>query len=112
MNPIAQSAIGSILRYGLMILATYLVKHGIWSESAAEGYVEAAVVALLALAWSWWKIHGNRIKILTALTMPQGSTEDDLKVQVATGSVPSVMTPTNQVPLSGASSVGQTNKTN
>ena len=99
MNPILQAALGSILRYGLMILATFLVKHGVWTASAAERYVEAAVVALLALGWSWWKIHGNRIKVLTALTMPQGSTENDLKEQVKTGEVPSVMTPTNAVPM-------------
>jgi hypothetical protein len=98
-NPILSSALGSILRYGLMILATFLVKKGIWTESAAEGYVEAAVVALLALGWSYWKIHANRIKLLTALTMPEGSTENDVKAVIASGeSTPSVLTPANTTP--------------
>ena len=100
MNPILQSAIGSILRYLLMILATYLVKHGIWTASAAEGYVEAAVVALLALGWSWWKIHDNRVKLLTALSLPVGATENELKAHIASGApVPSVLTPPNSVPI-------------
>jgi len=93
-----QAAIGSILRYGLMILATYLVRHGIWSQNAAEGYVEAAVTALLALGWSWWKIHGNRVKLLVAL-MPGPKTEDEVNEHIAAGlPVPSVLTPSNTVP--------------
>lgn len=99
MNPLIQSALGSILRYLLMIAATYLVKHGIWTASAAEGYVEAAAVALLALGWSWWKIHRNQIKLLTALSLPQGSTENDVKAAVASGAAPSVLTPTNVAPV-------------
>ena len=99
MNPLIQSALGSILRYLLMIAATYLVKHGIWTASAAEGYVEAAVLALLALGWSWWKIHRNQIKLLTALSMPQGSTENDVKAAVASGAAPSVLTPADVVPV-------------
>ena len=100
MNPMLQAALGSILRYLLMIAATYLVKHGIWTASAAEGYVEAAVVALLALGWSWWKIHGNRIKLLTALALPPGATENDLNTHIAGGgAVPSILTPPDTVPV-------------
>jgi hypothetical protein len=103
-----QSAIGSLLRYGLMILATYLVKHGVWTQSAAEGYVEAAVTALLALGWSWWKIHANRIKLLVAL-MPGAKTEDEVIAHIAAGlPVPSVLTPSNTVPGVPISSGQQT----
>lgn len=98
MNPLLQSAIGSVLRYCLMLLVPWFVKHGIWTESASERYVEAAVAFLLAIGWSWWKIHSQRIKILTALTMPLGSTENDLKDKVAAGITPSVLTPVNQPP--------------
>jgi len=82
-----------------MIAATYLVNHGIWTASAAEGYVEAAAMALLALGWSWWKIHSNQIKILTALTMKPGSTQSDLNKQVSAGATPSVLTPTTAAPI-------------
>lgn len=101
MSPILTSALGSILRYALMLLVPYFVKHGIWTQSAAEGYVEAAVAGLLALGWSWWKIHGNRVKLLTALAMPDGATENDLNAHIASGSTaPSVLTPPNTVPVS------------
>jgi hypothetical protein len=90
-----------------MILATYLVKHGIWTASAAEGYVEAAVVALLAIGWSWWKIHANRIKFLTAL-LPGMTTENDVKSHIWNGeATPSVLTPPNEAPVQPAD-----NKTN
>jgi len=100
MNPILTSALGSILRYCLMLLVPYFVKHGIWTESAAEGYVEAAVAGLLALGWSWWKIHGNRVKLLTALALPPGVTENDLNRHIAGGgAVPSISTPPDTVPV-------------
>jgi hypothetical protein len=99
MNPILQEAVGSILRYGLMILATVLVKHGIWTASAAEGYVEAAVSALLALAWSYRKIISARVKLLTALMMPVGATENDVNAKIKSGAAtPTVLTPANTVP--------------
>jgi hypothetical protein len=98
MNPILASFIGSLLRYALMLLVPYFVKHGIFTESVAEGYVEAAVAGLLALGWSWWKIHGNRVKLLTALSLPQGSTENDVKAAVASGAAPSVLTPPDTAP--------------
>jgi hypothetical protein len=98
MNPILYAALGSILRYLLMIAATYLGRKGIWTDAAAERYAEAATAALLAIGLSWWKIHGQRVKVVTALAMPQGSTESDLNAQVATKATPSVLTPVNTPP--------------
>ena len=64
-------------------------------------HVEAAVAGLLALGWSWWKIHGNRVKLLTALALPDGATENDLNAHMASGATaPSVLTPPNTVPVS------------
>ena len=101
MNPMLQSFLASLLRYALMLLVPYFVKHGIFTESVAEKYVEAAVAGLLALGWSWWKIHGNRVKLLTALALPDGATENDLNAHMASGATaPSVLTPPNVVPVS------------
>lgn len=99
MNPMLQSFLASLLRYALMLLVPWFVKHGIFTQGVAERYVEAATVGLLALGWSWWKIHRNQIKLLTALSLPQGSTENDVKAAVASGAAPSVLTPTNVVPV-------------
>jgi hypothetical protein len=99
MNPILQAAVGSILRYALMVLAAFLVKKGIWSDSAAEGYVEAGVIALLALGWSLWKNYQSRSHLMVALTLPVGSTENDVKAKIASGdAIPTVNTPPNTPP--------------
>lgn len=100
MNPILQSALGSILRWLLALLAGYLVKAGIWTNSNAQAYVAAGTLALLALGWSLWQKYHSRIKFLTALTMPVGATENDVKAQVATGqALPAVNTPADTIPV-------------
>ena len=101
MNPILQEALGSLLRWTLMLGAAYIVKKGIWTEGDATKYVEAGVVALLTLGWSLWEKYKSRIKLLTALTMPIGSTENDLKAAVSTGiDIPALSTPTDVIPAS------------
>lgn len=98
MNPILQSAIGSILRWALMIGAAFLVRHGIWTTSESGGYVEAGVAALLALGWSLWQQYKSRVKFLTAL-MPGPRTEAEVIAHIASGATtPSILTPTNTVP--------------
>lgn len=94
MNPILTSALGSIIRYGLMIAAAFLVKKGIWTQSAMEGYVEAAVVGILTFSWTVWNHYKNRIKFLTALSMPAGSSEASVVAKLDSG-----VKPTNVVPL-------------
>jgi len=96
---ILQSAIGSILRWALLYGGVpFLVKHGIWTESDADKYVEGTVVALLTLGWSLWNQYKGRVKFLTAL-MPGPRTEDDVLQHIASGATtPSILTPTNTVP--------------
>lgn len=99
MNPILQSALGSILRWALAIAAGYLVKAGIWDANDAETYVATAALALLALGWSWWQKYHDRIKLLTALTMKPGATENDVIAHIASGApTPTVSTPPNTIP--------------
>lgn len=98
MNPLIQSAVGSILRAGLMVLATWLTQHGIWSESDAAKYVDGIVVALLSLGWSYRKIIANRVLFLTAL-MPGPKTEAEVIAHIESGNAtPSILTPPNTVP--------------
>lgn len=98
MNPIVQAALGSILRWVLAIWAGYLVKAGIWTGSEADTYIATAVLALLALGWSVWNKYKSRVTLLTALMLPQGSTENDAKARVALGATPSILTPPNTAP--------------
>lgn len=99
MNPILQSALGSIIRYFLIIVAAFLVKKGIWTQSAMEGYVEAAVVGILTLLWMIWTHYKNRIKFLTAL-MPGPKTEAEVDNHISSGAAtPDVSTPKNTIPV-------------
>lgn len=98
MNPIVQSQLASLLRSLMWVGATLLVKKGLLTGTQAEGICEALATAAVALAWSYWKNHTNRVKVLTALTMPVGSTENDLKEKVASGATPAILTPVNQPP--------------
>jgi hypothetical protein len=98
MNPLLQQAIGSVLRCLLAIGAGWLVKHGVWESTDAKHYVGAASMALLAIGWSLWQKYHSRVKVLTALAMPQGSTENELNTQIITKETPPISTPVNTPP--------------
>ncbi len=98
MSPLVQAALGSILRWALAIGAGYLVRVGIWTSSEAQTYVTAGALAILALGFSFWVKYKDRVKILTALTMPADSTENDLKAKVSIAVTPSVLTPPDTAP--------------
>jgi hypothetical protein len=102
MNPILQSALGSLIRWALMLLVPVLIKYGIWSDSDASKYVDAAVIAVLTLLWSFYQKYKSRVKFLTAL-MPVAvggpQTEAEVDSHIARGApTPSLTTPVNTVP--------------
>ena len=99
MNPLLQSALTSALRWALAGLAGYMVTHGIFTDDQAGKLIEAAVPAAIALGWSLWEKSNARKKVLTALMMPSGSTEDDLKAHIASGAAtPTIFTPPSTPP--------------
>jgi hypothetical protein len=99
MNPLLFSALGAILRWVLAFGAGFFVERGIWSSEDAATYVAASAVALLALGWSLWSKYRGRVKLLTALAMPMGTTEATVKEHIAAGlPTPSVATPATVVP--------------
>lgn len=82
MNPLLVEAIGSILRAILNVGAGWLVAHGIWASSDAEKYVGAAALMLVSLGWSLWQHSGMRKKLVTAMAMPAGITEQQVQAVV------------------------------
>lgn len=82
MNPLLVEALGSVLRAALNIGAGWLVAHGIWASSDAEKYVGAAAIALITLGWSIWQKYGMRTKLVTAMAMPSGVSENQVKAVV------------------------------
>lgn len=97
MNPMAVEAIGAIVRAGLMVLAGYIVKAGIWNAGQAEVYVGAASLGLITLGWSLWQKYRSRLKLLTALTQQPGTTEAVLEMKMAAGVTPTVLVSTPKV---------------
>lgn len=90
MSPLVVEALGSIVRAGLQILAGYLVTAGIWQAEAAEKYVGAAALALISLGWSLWQKYSMRTKLVTALAMPSGASENQAKALIDN---PNIVTP-------------------
>ena len=99
MNPLLQEALGSVIRWLLMILAGYIVHAGIWTANAAEVYVAAATVAVLALLWSLWQKYRSRLKLVVALSSSVPQTENAVKLTIANTPSPSVTTASNIVPV-------------
>ena len=99
MNTLIQQALGAIIRWFLAWLSGYLVTAGIWKGEDAEKYVAAATLGILALGWSLWQKYKSRSKFLTALMLPPGSTENDVKAHIASGAAtPTVTTPSDTSP--------------
>ncbi len=90
MNPLAVEAIGSVMRAGLNIAAGILVTHGIWTQGDAEKYVGALVLALISLGWSLWQKFGMRSKLVTAMAMKAGVSENQVQAAI---DHPNVVTP-------------------
>lgn len=98
MNPLAQVALGSVLRWALAIGAGYLVQAKIWTDSEAATYVTAAALAILSLGWSMWQKYTSRRKLVVALTLPP-TTEQVVELTIASGvALPAVTTPKDRVP--------------
>lgn len=103
MNPLLQAALGSLLRWLFAIAAGFFVEHGIWTQGEASSYVAGAALAVLSLLWSLWAKYHSRIKFLTALEVPAGSSEADVKATIAAGQgasvLPPLSVPTSKLPL-------------
>jgi hypothetical protein len=112
LNPWYVSALQSLLRAGLMILATWLVEHGVFSAAEAQGYATQAapvlagvVVAGGTMAWGVYNSHHQRAKLVTATGLGRATTEDEITDLVKVGLGADVKTPTNVIPETGMSSL-------
>ena len=83
-------AIGSIFRFLLAFLAGYLVRHGVWTQGAADAYVSAAATALamaaISLGWSLWQKYTKNVEVATALSLPAGSSQAQLDTKMKSNS--------------------------
>jgi hypothetical protein len=98
LTPMQQAAIGSFLRWALMFVAAWFVKHGIWSPGDASSYVAAGAISLTSLGWSQWQKYQAQIRQVVTQRMAQ-VTLNQVNAQMATGVVPSVTTLAHVVPV-------------
>lgn len=98
MNPLLQAALGSLIRFALGGVFSYLVTKGIWTEAEAANYLSAAVVALVALGWAIWSHYKDRLKLVTALATPHAASEHLIERMVADGQAPPTTLPKNTTP--------------
>lgn len=102
LSPVAQDFWGSIIRHLLTGLAGVLVAHGYVTQQGASLYVEELIgVAIYGAgqAWSSRAVIWNRVKMLTALWAPRGTTEQQVINHIAEGGqTPAVSTPPTTAP--------------
>lgn len=85
MNPLFQSILMSFFRWGLTLVAGWLVEHQVWAKDEAGGYVSGLALALVTLCWAIWARYRSRVKFLTALEAPAGATEAHVIEKIAEG---------------------------
>lgn len=92
LNPLVVNIIGTWVRAGLLILSTWLIQHHIVTAQQGEQlatalYAQAlnALPGLAAIGLSIWQKYRSRLKIVTALTMPVGATEQQVEQKIASG---------------------------
>jgi hypothetical protein len=71
MSLLFRSLVGSVIRSALLTVSGYLVR----KEAT---YIEAGVLATLAVAWSLYQKYQAHQAILTALDLPAGASLDTL----------------------------------
>lgn len=73
---------GSVTRFALAGIVGWLVNKGVIEGSLGEELLIAAAIGIPTLLWSLWQKYKDRLKFVTALTLPANSTEDDVKAVI------------------------------
>lgn len=102
MTPTAELFWSSVIRHLFAAVAGVLVTHGYVTQVGANAYVEELIGVVLYAAGQLWAnraAYTQRVKMLTALWMPHGTTEACVDEHIAKGlPTPALSTPPNTVP--------------
>lgn len=104
MNPLTRERVEALVRWGVTLLVGYLVHRGVIDQDSSLTLTALAVAALGPLAWSFSQKSTARLKLLTALTAPPGTTEADVERHIdltPKSELPSVTTPKDMAPPIG-----------
>lgn len=98
MNPMIRDYVVTLIRTLLLAGAGALVKSGLAEEGSFDELATGLATAIVTIGWALWSKYKARKHLVTALTLPQGSTENDVKAAIKSGVTPTVTTPSNTVP--------------
>lgn len=85
MNELFARFFGALTRFLLAGIAGWFVKKGIIDDNLSTDLLAAAVIGIPTLIWSLYQKYKDRVKFLTALQLPVGSTESDVEAVVDNG---------------------------
>ena len=85
MNPLIVTMLGAVLRMGLLGLFATLIEKGIWTEGQVETLAVGLAGFLATAIWALWNHYKTRLKFLTALDMPPGTTEAKVNATLKAG---------------------------
>ena len=74
MNPYVLSLVGSVLRWLLTVVATWLVAAGIITPESQTQWVAGLVAVLIPLIWGIYQKFFAKQLLDAALTLPAGAT--------------------------------------
>lgn len=86
MRDFSKFVLKAFLRKGLTALGAFLLTHGVLTDSEAGGFVgqyleEVTGAALLGASSAWTLVYQKYVKdkVVTALSLPEGSSTETLK---------------------------------
>jgi hypothetical protein len=90
-NPLFRDILESLLRKGLTTVAASLVTWGVLTNEQATGVISGVVVFGVSIAWSVYQRYKDRLRFLTAIEAPPGTSEKVVKEMAKAPDAPSTL---------------------
>lgn len=77
--------IGTLIRNGVVLLGGWLAAHGLLLGTQIEQWITVVGTTLVCIVWGVWVHYKNRIRFLTAIDVPPGTSEAHVNTLIANG---------------------------
>lgn len=88
MNPLVSQFLTAVFRWALQGVFVFFVAKGILTQDQGEAMLIGLVGSLATLAWVLWVKYRDRLKLLTGLASPAGTTQAQVEQKIADGQAP------------------------
>lgn len=85
MLQLCQIMLGSLLRMVLLGIFAALIERGVWSKDQVEQIAIGLGGFFITAIWALWNHYKTRIKFLTALESPAGTSEEHVILKMKEG---------------------------